>query len=250
MPASMHPIFPHPDDKGALIWRYMDFVKYVSMLEHNGLYMCRSDLLGDPFEGSVSQLNVEAERFFFLGGHMPGLNKEVAEGVLARYSNVRRSFRKLIYLNCWYLSPFESAAMWGLYARTAEAIAIQSNFTNLFNCLPESHYVGLVKYADYKLEALRSGNLLFPFLYKRKSYEHEHELRVVHLLLPEQGQDFFERDTPTGIWTSVNLSQLIARIYVSPSSPQWFRELVQNVSKKYGLSASVLQSDLDAEPIF
>jgi hypothetical protein len=139
----------------------------------------------------------------------------------------------------------------GLYAQAAEAIAIQSNFTNLFNCLPESHYVGLVRYADYKLEALKiSGNLFFPFLYKRKSFEHEHELRVVHLLPPEEGQNFLERDTSTGMWTSVNLSQLIARIYVSPSSPRWFRELVQDVSKKYGLSANVLQSDLDAEPIF
>ena len=251
MPASMHPIFPHPDDKGVAIWRYMDFIKYVSMLEHNGLYMCRSDLLGDPFEGSVSRLNVESERSFFLGGQMPGLDKEVAERFLAKHSDFRRSFRKLIYLSCWYVSPVESAAMWGLYARAAAAIAIQSNFTNLFNCLPESHYVGSVRYADYKQEALQiSGNSFFPFLYKRKSFEHEHELRVVHLLPPEEGQHPFERDTPTGIWTSVKLSQLINSVYVSPSSPRWFRALVQDVSNKYGLSANVLQSDLDAEPIF
>jgi hypothetical protein len=212
--------------------------------------MCRSDLLGDPFEGSVSQLNVDAERSFFLGGQMPGLDKESAERFLAKQSGLRRSFRKLMYLNCWYLSPVESTAMWGLYSRTAEAIAIQSNFTNLFNCLPDTHYVGLVRYADYRLEALRTGNVFFPFLYKRTSFEHEHELRVVHLLPPEEGQDFLERETPTGNWTSVNLGQLIARIYVSPSSPRWFRELVQDVSKKYGLNTNVLQSDLDAEPIF
>jgi hypothetical protein len=161
MPASMHPIFPHPEDKGAVIWRYMDFTKYVSMLEHNGLYMCRSDLLGDPFEGSVSQLNVDSERSFFLGGRMPGLDKESAERFLAKQSDLRRSFRKLIYLNCWYLSPVESAAMWGLYSRATEAIAIQSSFTNLFNCLPESHYAGLVRYADYRLEALKTGNVFF-----------------------------------------------------------------------------------------
>jgi len=251
MPASMHPIFPHPDDKGAVIWRYMDFIKYVSMLEHNGLYTCRSDLLGDPFEGSVSQLNIDAERSFFLGGQMPGLSKESAERFLAERSDIRRSFRKLIYLNCWYVSSVESAAMWGLYSRGTEAIAIQSNFTTLFNCLPENHYVGLVRYVDYKLQALNiSGNLFFPFLYKRKSFEHEHELRVVHLLPPEEGEHLFKRDTPTGIWTSVNLRQLIACVYVSPSSPRWFRELVQDVSKKYGLGANVLQSDLDLEPIF
>jgi hypothetical protein len=51
---------------GAMIWLYMDFTKYVSMLEHGGLYLRRSDLLGDPFEGSVSQLNLQAERCFLL----------------------------------------------------------------------------------------------------------------------------------------------------------------------------------------
>ena len=42
---------------------------------------------------------------------MPGLNKDSAERFLAQQSGFRRSFRKVIYLNCWYVSPVESAAM-------------------------------------------------------------------------------------------------------------------------------------------
>jgi hypothetical protein len=241
-------VFAHPEDKGAMIWRYMDFTKYVSMLEHGGLYLRRSDLLGDPFEGSVSQLNLQAERAFFTGGHMPGLPKEVAEDFLRRQSDNRRAFRKLMYLNCWYLSDVESAAM--LYGRSEPAIAIQSSFSSLFNSLPETHYVGLISYIDYRTGFVQGGNLFHPFLCKRRSFAHENEIRVVHSLPAEPGQHFLDRDTPEGIWTSVKLPMLISRVFVSPNSPSWFRELLENVSKKYGLDRTVLQSDLDTSPVF
>ena len=36
MPAKKHPVFLLPDDINVPIWRYMDFTKFVSMLEHGG----------------------------------------------------------------------------------------------------------------------------------------------------------------------------------------------------------------------
>jgi hypothetical protein len=50
MPASEHPVFLPPDDPGAQIWRYMDFTKFVSMLDNGGVFFCRADKLGDKFE--------------------------------------------------------------------------------------------------------------------------------------------------------------------------------------------------------
>jgi hypothetical protein len=48
-----HPLLsPPPDD--AVLWRYMDFTKFVSLLETSALFFCRPDQLGDPFEGSIS----------------------------------------------------------------------------------------------------------------------------------------------------------------------------------------------------
>jgi hypothetical protein len=57
MPSPDHPVFTKPQDPNVPIWRYMDFTKFVSMLENSALYFCRSDLLGDPFEGSFSKAN-------------------------------------------------------------------------------------------------------------------------------------------------------------------------------------------------
>ena len=36
----------------AKLWRYMDFTKFVAMLNNKALYFCRLDHLGDPFEGA------------------------------------------------------------------------------------------------------------------------------------------------------------------------------------------------------
>jgi hypothetical protein len=45
--------YPEPPAE-TRVWRYMDFVKFVAMLEHGGLYFSRADLLDDPFEGTFT----------------------------------------------------------------------------------------------------------------------------------------------------------------------------------------------------
>lgn len=54
---SDHPSFERPPAEASL-WRYIDLPKYLSMLAQNALWFSRADLLGDPFEGSMSNMNV------------------------------------------------------------------------------------------------------------------------------------------------------------------------------------------------
>ena len=42
----------------AVLWRFMSFTKFVSLLARNALFFARADKLGDPFEGSLTPLNV------------------------------------------------------------------------------------------------------------------------------------------------------------------------------------------------
>jgi hypothetical protein len=39
-------------ERSSSLWKYMDFVKYVSLLSKRALYFCRVDSLGDDFEGA------------------------------------------------------------------------------------------------------------------------------------------------------------------------------------------------------
>ena len=37
------------------IWRFMDFTKFVSVLDKGSLFLCRADKLDDSFEGSSTE---------------------------------------------------------------------------------------------------------------------------------------------------------------------------------------------------
>ena len=51
-------VFESPQDENAKIWRYMDFTKFVNLLDTSKLFFPRADKLGDPFEGSFPRGNV------------------------------------------------------------------------------------------------------------------------------------------------------------------------------------------------
>ena len=171
MPSSKgHPVFVEPNNRDAMIWRYMDFTKYVAFLESSSLYFARADRLEDPFEGSYSRPNVEMRPTVFKNWGIPD---DVAD-MVAR-SNKR--FRHWTYVNCWHMNEHESAAMWKLYATSGHAVAIKSSFARLCEVLPGQTFVGLVHYIDYQKEWMPEGNMLLPFMCKRLSFKHEQDVR-------------------------------------------------------------------------
>jgi hypothetical protein len=46
------------------------------------------------------------------------------------------------------------------------------------------------------------------------------------------------------------LDQLIDAVFVAPGAPVWFKDLVADVTKGYGLQGVVDASALDARPMF
>ena len=142
-----HPVFnPPPDD--AILWRYMDFTKFVSLLEKQALFLARADKLGDSFEGSLSQVNKTLRPIHFKRVYP---DKEIPKGTFEQIADGMKKNRRSILINCWHQSTYESAAMWRLYSREEDGIAIQTDFNsfkNSFTC-SESIYVGNVNYVDY-----------------------------------------------------------------------------------------------------
>ena len=54
-----HPVFEKPENENTKIWRYLDFTKFVSLLDKSALFFTRADRLNDPFEGSYSKVNIQ-----------------------------------------------------------------------------------------------------------------------------------------------------------------------------------------------
>jgi hypothetical protein len=252
-----HPIFREPNDPDIKIWRYMDFTKFVSLLESKSLYFARSDLFEDMFEGSLSSAT-----FAWRAGLWEGLLVDQEE--LEKFSKAREQLRKQIFLNCWHMNARESAAMWKLYARSNEAVAIQSTYRLLHSCLPANTYVGEVQYIDYETDYLAEDHLLRPYIHKRISFEHERELRALIYIRSDNPNDYLRnhiavKDVETrvgepvgdaGCMVSVNLNDLIERVYVAPTCAAWFTDLVLKMMNQYQLNKPLIKSALDAKPMF
>ncbi|MCJ2132713.1 hypothetical protein MKK69_01290 [Methylobacterium sp. J-026] len=250
MAAYTHPSFQEPEGS-TKIWRYLTTAKFINMIQTRTLWFSRSDLLGDPFEGSVTLP-------MYRGPLTPEDDK-----------NQRLIMRNSIYINCWHMNERESAAMWGLYAPHTDSIAIVTQYRMLRDLLPNFVFSGMVKYIDYDKDKI-GGNVLDVFLHKRFSFAHEMELRAVLW----DGLDFREKmskayggnlssDAPpqealttrsyvnsVGAAVPVDISNLVEKLYISPTSPDWYKEAIEQLCKTYGLKWGVEKSSLSARALF
>jgi len=116
-------------------------------------------------------------------------------------------------------------------------------------------FIGKIKYIDYQIEVIPMGNLLAPFIYKRKSFEHEEELRAL-IWTPQHGKNDISNPSSNkfknviGLYVPVRIEELIEKIYASPSAPKWIADLIRSLVNKYEINANVVQSDLAAKPLY
>ena len=240
-----HDLFvPPPHD--AALWRYLDFTKFVSLLDKQSLFFSRADKLGDPFEGSYSKMNLQMRPLIY--------KDQIPDHALQQLSEFVKQSRRFTMINCWHRSAYESAAMWRLYAREHDGVAIKTNFQSLSDSLQGSKdvFIGSVSYIDYDLEFIREDNSMAPFLNKRRSFEHENEVRAIMHEIPsnEHGIDLSRDICEVGMYHEVEIKTLVHEVVVSPFSPEWFSELVQSVAVRYDLAAPVRKSSLAETPVW
>jgi len=248
-----HPVFEKPDNENIKIWRYLDFTKFVSALDKQALFFTRADRLGDPFEGSYSKANIKLRPIIYQDLLK---DKDSFNQMQAQLQFFSKEIRRFTIINCWHINEYESAAMWKLYLKTDEGVAIQSTFKRLkesfHNYEEDDVYIGKVKYIDYQTEWLPEGCSFYPFLHKRKSFEHERELRAIIQKFPSKDGklDLTQEIFDVGAYITVDLDILIEKIFISPTAPTWFNDLVKSIVNKYNLGKEVIQSSLAEEPVY
>ena len=235
-------IYNSNDDNGT-VWRYMNIAKYISMLQEQSIYFCQASLLEDVFEGSLGYENKKQyiERY----NSNPKIFRPPDE-----FSS--KSLKNYTYINCWHLNEHESAAMWSLYGSEKGSIAVCSFYKSLKTLLPNDIVLGTVNYIDYQTELVPEHYVESRFLFKRKSFSHEKEVRAILLNIPNGGEANPPRSSlgVPGINIKVNLSLLINSVYVSPKAPIWYKSLLQDLNSKYGYNFEIFQSTLDNNPFF
>jgi hypothetical protein len=241
---SEHPACNIPKDMNQKVWRYMDFTKFVFILEEQALFFPRlsSLSLSDPLEGFLTKPTVAKFR------NIPeGLTaEEVAKKRAIREHNlsVLRMGRNLLFVSSWYVNSHESIAMWKLYLKSGEGVAIQSTTGRMIESFANTEdkvFIGLIDYIDYDEDEIPWDNLFYLALHKRKSFEHEREIRAI-VMSP---------DNLPGKLIPVDLDILIDKVFIAPNSPAWIHDLIKKVLARYGLNIDIIHhSGLEQKPMY
>src|SRR5260370_759162 len=123
------------------LWRFMDIGKFLSLLHKSALYFCRQDVLRDPYEGLWNEQGLQAYSKSPYAVDVRGMQM------------LLNAQRKWMYISSWHMNEFESAAMWELYLKTPEGIAVETDFASFRSAFsPEmAHkvFISQLKYTDY-----------------------------------------------------------------------------------------------------
>mgnify|MGYP000007999052 FL=1 len=233
-------LLEQPSDSRDRVWRYMDFAKFVNIAIFQSLYLPRSDMFEDLFEGTYSQATVD--KFPKPSSTKADLMTAHYGALLVNLLEAQPKIRKQTFISCWHLSNHESAAMWKLYSASNQAIAIVSTYAKLAKSMPDGSYIGKVEYIDYGDTFIPTGSPLIPFFRKRKSFEHEKEIRVVV-------QNSCYVADKYGVTVPFQVSEIIDSIFIAPSAPGWYLSTVREFLTRLNLDIVVHQSGLDQKPL-
>ena len=264
-------ITPPGDD--TTLWRYMSLEKFVSILATGSLFFTRVDKFDDPFEGFTPPL------LTYMYELIINRAEDTEKAGLESAVKAMENWRKYVMCNCWHQNQEESMAMWEKYQMRNSGIAIKTTMQNLKKSLSDELdiFIGQIKYSspetyetkytfDYVSANLSNEQLLyFPYFYKRKAFEYEHEVRLIidsHPLVSDYWdknfgdiplEDIFQKELELpeiweiGMPLKVDVQLLIGEtgeIIISPYTEDWVTEAVRSVVRQYGFDFKVNRSTL------
>jgi len=220
-----------PENPDTVIWKYLDLSKFLDLLLSQKLFMSRSDKFEDQYEGTFSEPTFE---------EIKRLSENNPE-FLAFY----KIHREKVVVSSWHINEYESFAMWQIFTQNSEGLAIQSTIGRLQKALDAEkdfkQFIGEVNYIDYKKEYIPFDNMFFPFLFKRKSFQYEREVRIIADLSSDNIK------INDGLKINVDINQMIEKIYIHPKSENWYKKLVIELVSKLDFDFEIEKSDLESD---
>lgn len=213
-----------PENIDTPIWRYMDMVKFQSLLTEKAIRLCRADLLQERFEGTYSRHQIEDMDNWF---------KKIGKSDMTDIEKKNRKIDRLkTYISCWCISDCDLDLMWKAYVGNYPGVAIKSSVRRLINIcdnevdnLPID--ISTVTYFDHvEGELINYFGTPTSFLYKDNHFKLDNELRIIHY--PN-----ISEPTPTHVLLPIDLNELIESVVLKPKvkdiNLQYIIELLRNV---------------------
>ncbi|MGA2915294.1 MAG: DUF2971 domain-containing protein [Sedimentisphaerales bacterium] len=249
-----------------VVWRYLTFPKFISLLVYGALWFPKLNILQDQFEGYIpskvqNKMHNEHQKLKKL--FHPDLHQQIDEMLI---KNVKDG-RELTVVNCWFLGEHESKQMWDEYVGSTEGVAIKSTIRKLSTYIyvyPEFSHIGKVKYVDlssYELSSYEANQAHErAFLKDKNKYSHENEVRITSMSIktptcvningkPLTTEEYSGKNMNNfenaGLYIRVNLPELIDTIVLSPNVPEWFELLIKRIMQLSNLAITIKRSGLE-----
>lgn len=249
------------DKPHAKLWRYIDLQKFISMLSTRTLFFSRPSAFRDPYEGWMPRSHMEAlaginQRYIAQqhdlrrefaainpNADLTRFNEGIQRNIETYAEKAKRAPKEAVQkfgVTCWHKSEYESEAMWSAYPAESVAIELTVGQLDAANRTDKKVYVDDVRYMDFESDPIEKGYSQYLLFLKRKSFEHEREVRGVVLL--GEGTD--------GAFLDYDLDILVTQIHVSPRASAEFRHAVSDIvaGKVHPLNKPVLASTLYEQP--
>jgi len=240
----MTPASPAAVETGK-VWRYMSFSRFFWLLQKKQLWLSRADLLGDPWE--ISLVGKQLEHVI---SHHPPTTLPLAdvkpETAMQRSERIIRMWRRQTFVSSWSSSEHESHALWRIYCRSAEGVAVQTTLARLRESVGDLR----VYRVTYETPGSRKQTPTLPDLVakKRPMFAYEQEVRVV--LSTDGGADPDHEALGHGLeWDP---EKTVEWIRVHPEADYSFMETVTAAVELYApaLKDRVAWSTMNERPPF
>lgn len=221
-------VFPQPRSSRQRVVRYLTSSKYERLLRDSALFLARLDQFQDRFEGALPKRVVQQ-----LGkGLTMGLPEDEAE---------RRLWTMQFYVSCWHAAKEESDAMWQLYCGKAGGVCVISSYGRLGRLETGANkplHLGAVTYIDYRTQGFAFRDSFAPMMHKRKAFEYEKEVRLVHGNICEYllvGPEALSTKA-LGYRLRCDLRRLVTRVLVSPYADDKYLKDIEALTREFAPS--------------
>jgi hypothetical protein len=155
------------------LWKYLDFYKFLYLIEENKIFFSRIDQFDDPLEGLSDRIIFDLWRcnstpdFEIMNPAIPlDKRQQIAANAkqgLEYIKEVASTTQRTQYASCWYLSSRESRAMWDLYSDLG-SVAIRFEAKYLIQLLKDQAKIETNRNYSY----MTIGNVVYSELYPPK----------------------------------------------------------------------------------
>lgn len=228
------------------LWRYMDITKYLSLIQTQKLFFSRMDKFDDPYEWKITPYTKEIFKRDWneavLQESPEPYPQEQLDTTVGRIITYAEQHLKKQYANCWHENDSENYAMWKIYSRYEEGVAVVTNPERMKKAFENSGLIdwGCVEYFHEAQNVQTIQNFTRLCFSKRHQFGFEKEVRLVTTPLPNEPFPKY------GMMVKVDLQELIDCVYISPKAPDWFKDIIESLNEAYGLkNKTICQSTIN-----